>query len=42
MLVASYLISKYDEFIPKYNELLMSENYVTRRQSLKVYPFVAV
>lgn len=38
MLVASHLITNYDEFFAKYNELLLSENYVTRRQSLKVLP----
>lgn len=36
MLVASFLITKYDEFIPKFNQLLISDNYVTRRQSLKL------
>lgn len=35
-LFASFFAEKYDEFSEKFNELLQSENYVTRRQSLKV------
>eukprot|EP00899_Mesostigma_viride_P006575 jgi/Mesvir1/15919/Mv08243-RA.1 len=35
-LVAEYLTSKYDEFFEAYTKLLTSENYVTRRQSLKL------
>lgn len=33
---AEFLDSKYDEFFQAYQNLLNSENYVTRRQSLKV------
>ena len=33
---AEYLDKNYDAFFGKYSALLKSENYVTRRQSLKV------
>lgn len=36
MLVASFLVARYDDFLPRFNLLLQSENYVTRRQSLKL------
>lgn len=36
MLVAAFIINNYNQFIPKINALLSSENYVTRRQSLKL------
>lgn len=36
MLSATYLLRRYDEFIPRFNLLLQSDNYVTRRQSLKL------
>ncbi|KAI8641531.1 Mo25-like protein [Parasitella parasitica] len=34
--VADFLDAHYDEFFSKYKELLQSENYVTKRQSLKL------
>ncbi|XP_074320989.1 uncharacterized protein LOC141657604 [Silene latifolia] len=34
--VSEYLTSHYDEFFEMYGKLLTSENYVTRRQSLKL------
>ncbi len=34
--VAQFLNSNYEKFFDGYTELLQSENYVTRRQSLKV------
>jgi hypothetical protein len=34
--VAQFLNSNYERFFDGYTELLQSENYVTRRQSLKV------
>jgi calcium binding protein 39 len=36
MLVAGFITESYDRVIPEFNKLLSSENYVTRRQSLKV------
>lgn len=36
MLVASFLIVHYDRVIPQYLKLIQSDNYVTKRQSLKV------
>lgn len=36
MLVASFLIARYDRVIPQYMKLTQSDNYVTKRQSLKV------
>ncbi|KAJ8330393.1 Hym1p, variant 2 [Batrachochytrium dendrobatidis] len=36
MLVAKFLEIKYDEFFLKYTDLLNSNNYVTKRQSLKL------
>lgn len=35
-LVATFLREKYDEFFERYSKLLKSQNYVTKRQSLKV------
>ncbi|RKO96164.1 hypothetical protein CXG81DRAFT_17360 [Caulochytrium protostelioides] len=35
-LVAEFLESRYDAFFARYNELLHSNNYVTKRQSLKL------
>lgn len=35
-MVAGYLLSHYQEFFGAYTHLLQSENYVTRRQSLKL------
>lgn len=37
MLVASFLIACYDRVVPQYMKLAQSDNYVTKRQSLKVY-----
>jgi hypothetical protein len=37
-LCADFLERNYDGFFNKYHDLLNSENYVTRRQSLKVKP----
>ena len=34
--VAEFLEENYDEFFPYYSKLLRSENYVTKRQSVKV------
>lgn len=36
-LVAGYLEARYDQFFEKYIVLLNSSNYVTKRQSLKVF-----
>lgn len=36
VLVAEYLEANYDRFFGNYQKLLNSDNYVTRRQSLKV------
>lgn len=36
MLVAALLTESYDRFVPEFSKLLASENYVTRRQSLKL------
>ena len=35
-LAAEFLDANYDKFFTHYQKLLNSENYVTRRQSLKV------
>jgi calcium binding protein 39 len=35
-LVANFLETNYDKFFENYQKLLISENYVTRRQSLKL------
>jgi calcium binding protein 39 len=35
-MVANFLVLKYDVFFARYKELLQSDNYVTRRQGLKV------
>lgn len=40
-LVAEYLLENYADFFASYNKLLQSENYVTKRQSLKVGLFCA-
>jgi calcium binding protein 39 len=37
-IVAEFLEKQYDVFFEKYNGLLNSTNYVTKRQSLKVFP----
>lgn len=34
--MADFLERNYDVFFDKYNQLLQSNNYVTKRQSLKV------
>ena len=36
MLTAALLVEEYDTVMAKFNKLLASENYVTRRQSLKL------
>ncbi len=36
LLVASFLEVNYDKFFGEYGKLLQSENYVTKRQALKV------
>ncbi len=36
MLAASFLVSHYDRFFPSFNRMLLSDNYVTRRQSVKL------
>jgi calcium binding protein 39 len=36
LLTATYLIERFDDFFPLLNGLLVSENYVTKRQSLKL------
>jgi len=36
MLVATIFMESYDRIMPEFNKLLSSENYVTRRQSLKL------
>ena len=38
-LVADFLEQNYDQFFENYIELLNSNNYVTKRQSLKVSKF---
>ena len=35
-MVANFLETNYDKFFENYQKLLISENYVTRRQSLKL------
>lgn len=35
-MVAKFLMDEYDQFFAKFNSLLQSSNYVTRRQSLKL------
>jgi calcium binding protein 39 len=35
-MVAAYLEANYDRFFNMYNTLIMSSNYVTKRQSLKL------
>jgi calcium binding protein 39 len=35
-LVAEFLAEHYSDFFEAYNKLLQSDNYVTKRQSLKV------
>ena len=37
---SEYLEKSYDPVFERYQKLLVSENYVTRRQSLKVSPAV--
>ena len=39
-LVAEFLEGNYDKFFNKYSSLLNSSNYVTKRQSLKVWTFI--
>ncbi|KAG9397330.1 Mo25-like [Carpediemonas membranifera] len=34
--LSTYLTANYDDFFAKYRQLLLSENYVTRRQSVKL------
>ncbi|EGX45838.1 hypothetical protein TWF569_004108 [Orbilia oligospora] len=36
VLVAEFLASHYDEFFTQYNALLTSDNYITKRQSIKL------
>ncbi|KAK6355440.1 hypothetical protein TWF696_004538 [Orbilia brochopaga] len=36
VVVAEFLASNYDEFFTQYNALLNSENYITKRQSIKL------
>lgn len=36
MFTATLFVESYDKIMPEFTKLLVSENYVTRRQSLKV------